>query len=287
MSKKTALFASVVLAIFAVLIMSMYIGGRESELLQMAEMRDVLVASVDILPNTVVDERLLQSVQVPARYVQPKAITDVREIVGRIIAVPVPRGSQILGTFLEGGELALAYEVPRGRRAITITADNVTGVGGLIRPGNFVDIFGTFDFGRPIGQTAGVIQYADERTETRVMMQNLLVIAVNRQQRRLRGAPRSADASLEGAPLEESMPEAGNEGIQTVTLLVDAKQAQQLILAQEIGTLTLALRSNLDAGKLEDLGTLDPLGLLNAPIPVKPRPRSSPVWREFRGTGAF
>ncbi|MBI2834479.1 MAG: Flp pilus assembly protein CpaB [Acidobacteria bacterium] len=283
MRTKTAVIVSIVLGILAVLMMSMYMGSRESQLLQLSEMKDVLVATTDILPNTVVDERLVQAIQVPAKYLQPKAISDMREVVGRVLAVPVPKGSQILGTYLEGGETALAYEVPRGRRAITISVDNITGVGGLVRPGNYVDIFGTFEFGRPIGQEGGQVKYADERTETRVLMQNLLVVAVNREHRRQRVAPRPAEASLTGELGEELATE--QPGIETVTLLVDPSQAQRLVLAQDIGQLTLALRSNLDAGKMEDLGLLDPLKLLETPVPVKPRTKASPVWREIRGGG--
>jgi hypothetical protein len=60
---------------------------------------------------------------------------------------------------------------------------------------------------------------------------------------------------------------------------------QELVLAQEIGTLTLALRSNLDAGQVLDLKALDPLGLLQVPTP--PKPRAAPIWREMRGTPAL
>ena len=71
--------------------------------------------------------------------------------------------------------------------------------------------------------------------------------------------------------------------MRNITVLVSPQQVQELVLAQHVGTLTLALRSNLDAGQVVDLGRLDPLGLLKVPIPVKPR--STPSWREIRGTG--
>jgi hypothetical protein len=72
--------------------------------------------------------------------------------------------------------------------------------------------------------------------------------------------------------------------ITNVTVIVAPQQVQELVLAQQIGTLTLALRSNLDAGQVVDLGRLDPLGLLKVQIPVKPRP--TPTWREIRGAGS-
>ena len=66
-----------------------------------------------------------------------------------------------------------------------------------------------------------------------------------------------------------------------MTVLVSLRQAQELILAQEIGVLTLALRSNLDAGRVENLPNMDPMTLLGVQTPVKRR--AMPAWRELRG----
>ncbi len=282
MRSKSAVVASLVLGVLAVAMMMIYISGRESELLQMSEMRDVYVATTDILPFTMLDERLIQRVQVPANYVQPTAITDPNQLVGRVVAIGVPRGAQLLGAYLEGaGAPALAYEVPRGRRAVTLAVTDVTGVGGLVRPGNFVDILGTFEFGRPVSMQGGTMTYADERTETRTLMQNVLVIAVNREHRRDRPFPRAPEASLVQQEEEERYGLPAEAEIQNVTLLVGPQEVQRLVLAQQIGTLTLSLRSNLDTGQIEELGILDPFGLLDVKIPLKPR--AAPVWREFRG----
>ena len=73
--------------------------------------------------------------------------------------------------------------------------------------------------------------------------------------------------------------------VENVTLLVDPPQVQELILAQQIGVLTLALRSDFDAGETADLEILDPLGLLNVNVPVKPR--SQPAWQEIRGAASL
>jgi pilus assembly protein CpaB len=283
MRGRAAIVLSVVMGLLAVVLMSIYISGRERSLLQMSAMKDVLVANLDILRGTAVDERMLVRIQVPAKYVQPGAIADPREVIGRVVAVPVPRGSQLIGTYLEdAGRSALAYEVPRGRRAVTLAVNDITGVGGLIRPGNFVDILGTFEFGRPISQSGGRVQYAEERTEARMLMQNVLVIAVGQDhQATSPAAPANAQANQDGTSAAAQVERQSRPT--NITCLVDPQQAQQLVLAQQIGTLTMALRSNLDAGQVVDFGTLDPLGLLNVQIPIKPR--STPAWREIRGGG--
>lgn len=289
MKSRAALLLSVLLGIIAVVMLLTWARGREAELLQLSEMKDVLVASKDILPNTIIDEQLVIRKQVPATYVQPRAIAVLEEVKGRVTMVPIPTGAQILGTYLEdSGRTALAYDVPRGRRAITIAVNDVTGVGGLVRPGNFVDVFGTFNFGRPTGFQNGQMTYADEKTETRMLMQNMQVVAVDREFRRDRPTPRpytTPEEAQAAAQKEAEQDQAQRErAITNVTMLASPEQAQQLVLAQEIGELTVMLRSNLDAGQVVDLGSLDALGLLKVQVPVKPR--GAPVWREMRG-GTF
>lgn len=293
MRSKAALGLSIVLGVLAVAVMAVYVGRQETVLLEQAEMKDVLVATSDILQNTVLDERLLQRIQVPAKYLQPKALSDVAAARGRVVSVPIPAGAQILGTYLTDlGETALSYEVPRGRRAITIAVSDVTGVGGLVRPGNFVDILGTFEYGRPTGYQNGRVVYADEKTETMTMMQNVQVVAVEREHTRERPAARTQGEALTMGQQEAAVEEetaareaARTRSITNVTVIVAPPQVQELVLAQQIGTLTLALRSNLDAGQVVDLGRLDPNGLLKVQIPVKPR--ATPSWREIRGSGAI
>jgi pilus assembly protein CpaB len=278
---KSSTLVATLAGVLAVILMYIYISSRESELLQLSELKDVVLTRRDIPANTVIDETMVERVQLPSRYMQPSGATMLDQVVGRVTTVPVLTGSQLVTTQLDDpGLTALAYEVPRGRRAVTVAVSDVTGVGGLVRPGNFVDVFGTFEFGRPMGIENGVVRYADERTETRLMLQNVLVVAVGRDHRR--AVDDTRDTTKPETAEQRQLRELRQErGLDHVTMLVETKQAQQMILAQEIGTLSLVLRSNLDAGAVTDIGTLDPLQLLNAQVPVKKR--TAPAWREMRG----
>jgi pilus assembly protein CpaB len=287
MRSKAALLLSLVLGVVAVVLLFSWASGLRRQLLEESNMVGVLVATVDIPPNTIIDERLVQRIEVPNKYQQPKAMADFNLVRGRVAASPIPAGAQILDTYLEEeGRMALAYDVPRGRRAITIGVDPVTGVGGNVRPGNFVDMFGTFEFGRPTGYQGGQLMYADEKTEVRLMLQNIQVVAIERDIRR-GGAPARRYTTEE--EMAEAQTAAADEAraarerpVTNVTLLVSPEQVQQVVLAQELGRLTLALRSNLDAGQVIDLGSMDQLKLLGVQTPVKPK-AARPAWREMRG----
>lgn len=281
--KRFSLLISIAAGLVAMLAVSLYISGREAALLEQVEMRDVVVATQDILANTVVDERVVQLSQVPLKYLQPAAITAMADAIGRVTEVPIPVGAQLTGVALQaGGAVGLAFEVPRGMRAVTLAVSDVSGVAGLVRPGNFVDLIGTFEYGRPAGVVNGQITYRDETTETLTLAQNVQVVAAGTMYRGKQAAPRPAVLDPEE---EEALAGAGApsdpENIESVTVLVSPRQVQELVLAQQIGDLTLSLRSNLDAGGVVDLERLDPLKLLGVEIPVKPRGR--PSWREIRG----
>lgn len=276
MSGRAKLLLSMVLGLLAVFLVFMYVRGIERQLYEEVDMQNVVVAREAIAAGGAIDERVVQRVQVPRKYRQPQTFPAVEEVAGRVAVVPIPAGAQVVGGMLaDAGAEALSFEVPRGRRAVAITVNDDTGVGGLIRPGNFVDIVGTFEFGRPIANQGGRITYADERTEVRTMMQNVFVVAVNKELRRERIQEETSGSGAQS-----------NRSLRTVTLLVDPTRVQELVLAQQVGDLTLSLRSSLDDSAV-DLPFLDPMGLLKVPIPLKPKaPRAAQAFRDV-GRGLF
>jgi pilus assembly protein CpaB len=278
MSGRAKLLLSMVLGLLAVFLVYMYVRGIEQQLYEEVDMQNVVVAREAIAAGTAIDARLVQRLSVPRKYRQPQTFPTVEEVAGRVAVVPIAAGAQVAGGMLaDAGAEALSFEVPRGRRAVAITVTDDTGVGGLIRPGNFVDIIGTFQFGRPIGTQGGRTTYADEKTEVRTMMQNVFVVAVNKELRRERIQDETAGS---GGGTQST------RALRTVTLLVDPMRVQELVLAQEVGDLTLSLRSSLDETAV-DLPFLDPLGLLKVPIPLKPKaPRAAQAFRDV-GRGLF
>ena len=279
MSGRAKLLLSLVLGLLAVFLVYVYVRGLERQLYEEVDMQNVVVTRAAIAAGTAIDQGAIQRIAVPRKYRQPQTFPTIEEVAGRVAVVPIAEGTQVSGSMLaDAGAEALSFEVPRGRRAVAITVNDDTGVGGLIRPGNFVDIIGTFEFGRPTGMQGGRVTYADERTEVRTMLQNVFVVAVNKELRRERLQSETA-ASGGGEPPSRE------RSLRTVTLLVEPRVVQELILAQEVGDLTLSLRSSLD-DTVVDLPFLDPLGLLKAPIPVKPRPKPMQSFRDV-GRGLF
>jgi pilus assembly protein CpaB len=276
MSGRAKLLLSLLLGLLAVFLVFVYVRGLERQLYEEVDMQNVVVTRENIAAGTAIEERAITRIAVPRKYLQPQAFPSIDDVAGRVAVVPILAGTQVSGGMLaDAGAEALSFEVPRGRRAVAITVTDETGVGGLIRPGNFVDIGGTFEFGRPVGYEQGRVRYADEKTEVRTMMQNVFVVAVNRELRRERIQEETAGPQ----PSQQA------RSLRTVTVLVEPQRVQELILAQEIGDLTLSLRSGLDDTQVE-LPFLDPLGLLKIQVPVKPRARALQQFRDV-GRGLF
>jgi pilus assembly protein CpaB len=282
MKSRFALVLSLGAGLLALVAVALYLNVRERSLLELAALQDVVVSTRDILSNTVIDERNVAAARVPQKYVQPGALTSMSDAVGRVAAVPIPRGSQVTGTGLqEGGREALAFQVPRGMRAVTVAVNDVTGVAGLVKAGNFIDLVGIFEYGVPSGNAGGQTTYSQERTEALTLAQNVQVVAVGAE---VKGAPSAPRAPQPAEGQQAAVPVPEKISIQSMTLLLTPQQVQEVVLAQQIGSLTVSLRSNLDAGQVVDLPRLDPLTMLKVqtPVPVKTRPQ--PVWREIRGT---
>lgn len=274
MKGRLGLLVSFGAGLFALLAVFLYLSARERELLEQAALQDIVTTTGDVLVNTALDERMIQVTKVPRKYVQPLAIGKVEEVVGRVAAVPLPRGAQVTGTaLLEGGRESLAFNVPKGLRATTVAVNDISGVGEQLRAGNFVDVVGIFEYGVPSGTQGGQITYSQERTEAITVAQNVQIISIGGE--RARAAP-ADDASPQGAP--PSPPPLTS--VTNVTLLMTPQQVQELVLAQHIGSLSLSLRSNLDSAPVE-LSRLDENTFLKVQMPLKPR--GQPSWREMRG----
>ena len=278
MKGRLGLLISIGAGVFAVIAMMLYLNAKEGSLMDQAAPQDVVVTTRDVLANTALDERFIQVVKVPRKYVQPGALKSPQEVVGRVSAVPLPRGSQVLGTtLLEGGRESLSFNVPRGMRVIALAVNDVTGVGGELRRGNFVDVLGVFEYGVPSGSQGGEITYSQERTEAITVAQNVQIMSVGMD---VNATPVPAPQAEEGTPMPNAAPAPPAGAITNVCLLVTPEQVQQLVLAQQIGTMTLSLRSSLDSAQVE-LPRLDENTFLRIPLPMKPR--SGPSWREMRG----
>jgi pilus assembly protein CpaB len=266
------LFALLV-AVVATFAQCRYVAQREQALLYETEPLKTLVAKADILSNTRIDESMVEVIEVPRHWQQPKALSSLEEAMDQISAVPILAGQQISSTMLltpdEGG---IAIYLTKGYRAISLDVTVYNAVGGHIRPGNHVDVLGTFDFGSG--------EKSDVRTVT--IMQDVRVLSVVDDIGRPTLRDVRAQAEGERSERERGPSEALGSGA-TITVAVAPAEAQKLVLAQQIGDLTVSLRGlweSPEAVALDHATVASTLGLVQ-----QVRYRSGPRYRVFEGGG--
>ncbi len=277
-SGKMGIIIPAALAVLAVLLTYQYIHQKERELGFLAEPLPVLVVTQNIPRLTRLDQSMLAVEQVPRRFVQPGAITAMADAVDQVTIVPILQGEQVLGTKLVsyGMETGLAVKVPRGLRAVSIRVTDESGVAGLIKPGDFVDLLATFEFGS--------FDKSDQKTYT--LLQSVLVLAVEQNlgiESDVATAMRARDQGNQERGFFVARAQSGpisKADRPTVTLGVLPEQAQGVVLAQETGELYLSLRSMFEdrvAVSLSSTGLKELLGLQEKVYVTPPR------WREYRG----
>lgn len=240
---------------------SSYYGKRERDLAKANEPQPVLVAKGDILSGVLLNESMVTQVRVPFRFLQPGAISRLEDVVGQVSLVPIQKGEQILNTKVApvGEKTGLATRVPPGMRAVSLSVDESTGVSGLIRPNNFVDILASFELEDAL---------ESRQNMTATLAQNVLVLAVG------------YDIGEVSKSQEKRKDAFGGEATpaKTVTLSLTPEQAQQVLFAQHHGELVLALRPQWDETPV-DLSPTTTSTLLG----VKAFAKGRGVYREYRG----
>lgn len=190
----------------------------------------VLIATRDIPLGIAVTEDMLGSHPLPQSYVEDRHIpaSEAARILGVRVTSGVKGGESLLWTDLattSEQRRDLSGLVRNGMRAITIRADVSASFGGLLRPGDRVDVLLT-------------VEQLSHNHVTIPLLQNLLVLAAGR------------DTGAPTRPGERRTTQSGS--VSQVTISVTLEQAAVLALSQEQGRLTLILRNPDDIAVVEN-----------------------------------
>ncbi len=238
------IIVSVLVGVAAVAFGARWLGEQAS-----VSTSGVVVASRDIELGSVLDASMLQMANWPSGSVPSGASNDVKALESRVVKMTVVRGEPVLESKLApvGTKGGLSAVISAGKRAITVRVNEVVGVAGFALPGNYVDV---------------MVNTQDEKDKpvSKIVLEKILVLAVAQE-----------------ASRDDTKPKVVN----AVTLEVSPEQAEKLDLARSIGSLSLVLRNQADAGYTATAGVRKPdLLNLKQPAPVvaaaKPAARAAP-----------
>ena len=236
----------------------------------------VVVVKTRLAFGTAIEKEYLRVAAWPTGNVPRGSFQKIEDVVRgdekRVALQPVEPDEPLLESKVSGfgGRASLSTVIDPTMRASTIRVNDVNGVAGFVLPGDRVDVLLTRD---PGSNSTRATRGGELVTD--ILLQNVKVLAIDQVADVKKDTPSVAKA---------------------VTLEVDPTQAQKLVLAQQVGTLSLALRNITNekavvsqSVRLRDLrtGAPEPEPKPEAVVEKKPPMVYRPSVTVFRALKAF
>lgn len=212
----------------------------------------VFVATRDIDAGTRLTHDMLKKTDWPRGSMPVGTFQDIESLQNRVLKSHLVMGEPVLESKLApiGTSGGLSGVIAEGKRAITVRVNDVIGVAGFALPGNLVDI---------------LVSAKDENQKpfSKLVLEQILVLAI-----------------AQDVGRDDTKPKV----VTAVTLEVSPEQAETLDLSRSIGTLSLALRNQVD-GHATDTQGRRISDLLKQPVPtVAVAPSEQKIIYRSRGT---
>lgn len=224
---------AVLVAVLMAVLVQIMLGDKDQPVVEQEPKAEILVVAKDLSIAHELKEGDLkwqtwpESSLFPGAVVRKEGLSADEALEGRLRR-DVSEGEPMLSSYIIGetkGNFVAASLEP-GQRAVSIQTSAQTSVAGFVSPGDFVDVVLTYN------QRVNVDD--DDPRVQQMLSQNL--------------NQRAAETILENVKIlaidqQATRPEEDQVRVgKTVTLALDVEDAERIILAQQIGELTLVLR---------------------------------------------
>jgi Flp pilus assembly protein CpaB len=225
-----------------------YLSSADERASQGSTLVEVLVLKRDVAKGTkgveAINSSAIGKEQVPERLAPPSAITDVNSI-KQLVAITDFKAGALLqqGMFVDPTVAQTSFadrlEAEKGKHAISISVDQVHGVGGFITPGDYVNLIIEV---KPVSlgeaaapadaatATDGAAPEEDSLTSTVYLLQKVKVLAVGTST-----IPQAGEASTATADATVAQ----NSGL--ITFAVTPEEALKIARAMDAGSIYLSL----------------------------------------------
>ncbi len=213
------------MGLLAVYVVNHYISSR-TEAVSKPTTTQRVVAAVEIPAGTALSKALVKTVPWPQESIPLTALTDPKVAEGRVNTVAIAAGEPILHTKLAppGTAAGLGALLTRGKRALSVRVDDVSGVAGFLHPGDHVDVLVEMP-----------LPNAPEEQFSKTILQNIVVLTTGQIWKQVQ---------------EDQKPILVN----SVTLVLTTDEAELLNLVSNQGRIRLALRNSNDPDPVTSKG---------------------------------
>lgn len=238
--EKRAFLLSIGLSGLSMFLVYQYLQGQDAEMQdQFGTFFPMVIASRDILQYETIRPTDVELIRVPKAMEPPGLISDPKDVIDAVAAVPITKGEQILDNKIISKNIysGLDTQIAVGKRAISIPVNVKSAVGWMLRPGNRIDLAAHFEY----KSTGAAI------SEVKIFIEDLLVLASGRtiQPTPPKGVDQSIVRSVLGSEdlsepttvqdVRETLNYAKTDpNYQTVTLEVTPRQAQTIVYVMTV-----------------------------------------------------
>ena len=139
-----------------------YVSSQDAEMQkEFGTFFPMVVASRDILQYETIRPTDIETIRVPAAMKPPGLITDPKDVIDTVAAVPITKGEQILDNKVISKNVysGLDTQITLGRRAISIPVNVKSAVGYHLRPGDRIDLATFFEY-KQQGSSISEVKYS-------------------------------------------------------------------------------------------------------------------------------
>ncbi len=244
-TEQKLILVSLFLAALAAISIFVYLRAQK-EPIEEIPMIKVLVAADVILPRTLIQNSMIKEIEVVDSPIFENYIGEYSNIEGKYARETIQKNEGFhIDKLMDENKTELSLRVRTNHRAISISVSGSTGVSYLIKPGDFVDIIVYFS---EKTEDSEIVRY----DSAKAVLQNVEVLALDKLLNR-----DDQNSNSENIPSQY-----------LVTLSVPAVDAEKVVLADNVGNVTLALRP------LKDDSTIDGHGVIwkEISIPLNSEP---------------
>jgi len=213
MDSKRAITIGVLTGIIGALLIWYYVFTIEAQFIEKKEYVNVYIAAKDMVSGTQIQEELIKKIKIPKAYIQPGAVQNINDLIGKVVIAPIKRKEQILTTKLihKGTATGAAVSLHQGERAFTLKTSGVNT--SLILPGSFIDVVSVFK----------VTEGDNEIVKSQYLLNNVRVLAV-------------------GTTMTSFQRRRGKGQGGQVTVALKTGDVQKLAVAESLGKIFIVLR---------------------------------------------
>ena len=215
---KKVIFIAVILSLCTSLLIYIYISKATAKP-DVIVYANVYVATKTMQTGYKISDSDVKQAKIARELLNGRAVTNIADLVGKRLKESVIEGEQILfDRLIDENKTILAYNIPQGKRAVSINVNEQIAVSNLFRPGDYVDVIASLE--REENESAGG-RVVNPRV-TKIIIQNVEILALGQ------------DQTVTDGKLKEAL--------KTVTLAVNPQDVEKLVYASDYGLLRLALR---------------------------------------------